>query len=220
MATRKPPGSVRPKKPAREFPSTPLPIPNAMAAWNANTASSSKMRVDETPIRPSRLPPTSKASPSKQTRKSPEKTKKSYMLPGFENAFETSTPIRSPTRRLDKGKGKMFSEPEPVPQPSQIFRPLSQISQGYTQPRSEAVFGTQRHLDAFSPAMSIVIRAESQSQVKDEDIEMTPPESDDDPFMDEQDPFVPINWKSEVRLNVFSKSIGSSTNPSSFAVSF
>ncbi|KAF5321014.1 hypothetical protein D9619_001891 [Psilocybe cf. subviscida] len=198
MATRKAPGSVRPKKPAREFPSTPLPVPNAMASWNPGAASSSKMRMDETPVRPSRLPPTFK-SPTKQTRKSPEKAKKNFMLPGFENAFETSTPMRSPSRRPDKGKAKMFAEPEPVPLPSQIFRPLSQISQGHTQPRNDAVFNTQRQLDMFAPAMSLESRAETQSQVKDEDIEMTPPESsDEDPFMDEQEPFDPINWKSEL----------------------
>lgn len=67
--------------------------------------------------------------------------------------------------------------------------------------------------------MSIDNRTESPSQVKNEDMEMTPPESDDDPFIDEQDPFVPINWNAEVYLNVFFKCSENQINFSSFAVS-
>lgn len=33
------------------------------------------------------------------------------MLPGFQNAFETSTSMRSPSKRLNKGKGKMGCDP-------------------------------------------------------------------------------------------------------------
>ena len=96
-------GSVRGKKAFREPPSTPLPIPYAMRSWNVSDAANSRRTMEDTPLRPSQLLPISKITP----RKSPEKLKKLSMLPGFQNAFEISTPMRSPSKRLNKGKGKM-----------------------------------------------------------------------------------------------------------------
>jgi hypothetical protein len=103
-------GSVRGKKTFRELPSTPLPIPYAMRSWNvSDTANSpnSRRTMEDTFLRPSQLSPISKITLSEYPRKSPEKQKKLSMLPGFQNAFETSTPMRSPSKRLNKGKEKV-----------------------------------------------------------------------------------------------------------------
>lgn len=104
------PASVRAKKMVREFPSTPLAIPSGMSSWNRGGSQNVALRgsFEETPMRPSRVVPVSKASPSR-IRRSPEKTRKSAMLPGFENAFETSTPLRSQQVRIldNKGKGRI-----------------------------------------------------------------------------------------------------------------
>jgi hypothetical protein len=70
-------------------------------------ASISRKFPDETPLRTFRpMPPIYKVSPMKNDRKSPEK--KNVSLPGFENAFENSTPLRSPSKR-DKRKEKLKS---------------------------------------------------------------------------------------------------------------
>ena len=100
-------GSVRGKKAVRELPSTPLPVPYAIRSWNRSDATNSRMAVEDFPMQPPQVPPISRISPSKYPRKSPEKQRKLSMLPGFQNAFETSTPMRSPSKRLNKGKGKM-----------------------------------------------------------------------------------------------------------------
>ncbi|KAJ3506603.1 hypothetical protein NLJ89_g6781 [Agrocybe chaxingu] len=105
----KPPASVKAKKIGRaDFPSTPLAIPSSMRSWNnAPEASTYRRLVAESPSRVPGPPPLFKASPSKQVPQSPEKRRKNATLPGFQNAFDTSTPIRSPSRRAGKGKAKM-----------------------------------------------------------------------------------------------------------------
>lgn len=122
------------------------------------------------------------------------------MLPGFENAFDTSTPLRSSPKRSEKGKGKMIQDSNLfAPDLPRGFRPLSQISQGHTQqPRESAISHPQ--LDNFlAPAPTNHVVATS-SQLNDEDMDMLPLESDEDVLAEEGEMFEPINWKAEVRI--------------------
>ncbi|KAF8867720.1 hypothetical protein CPB84DRAFT_1549663 [Gymnopilus junonius] len=147
---RKPPGTIRAKKVNKEFPSTPLAGSTGMTAWNRDSSQAqvSWGVMDETPVRPRPLH-IPRQSPSKHARKSPEKTRKSAKLPGFENAFDTSTPLR-PSLRRDKGKERadqdlpfgdtisnipyMHSQPIPVPSELQPQFISSQILQQETSP--------------------------------------------------------------------------------------
>lgn len=103
---RKPPMSSRSKKILREPPSTPLVIPVQMRNWNSNDYEQgpSKSFSQETPLKPQRLP-SLKESPSR-SRLSPSKMKKPGMLPGFQNSFAASTPLRPTKSRANKGKAK------------------------------------------------------------------------------------------------------------------
>ncbi|KAF8967852.1 hypothetical protein BDZ97DRAFT_1916437 [Flammula alnicola] len=198
-SVRKPPASVRAKKTMREYPSTPLAVPAAMAGWNGSTseAMSSRRAVEETPVRPSRLPPVFKASPSKKTRKTPEKPR-AGMLPGFENAFETSTPLRSPSKQLDKGKGKVVQDSAIFgPETSNAFRPLSQVSQG-PQFQSQPVARHAQQQEIFTLPISSGPFISGQSQTNDQDVDMLPGECDEDLEAEELEPFEPINRKAEL----------------------
>jgi hypothetical protein len=66
--------------------------------------------VDETPIRSQRPGKTDDITKMPHHRKSPEKFKKPNMLPGFQNAFMDSTPIRPSQRRVDKGKQRELED--------------------------------------------------------------------------------------------------------------
>jgi len=186
------PASVRAKKAIREFPSTPLAVPSTISNWNTgglqNVALSGTF--EETPMRPSRLAPVSKASPSK-IRKSPEKTRKSAMLPGFENSFETSTPLHSQSaRRLDKGKGRLdddsavfgpsFSQPMPVP---------SQFQVHYA--GDHAADHNQTH-----PIQSSLPKQPQMNHEQNDPVGLV--EGEEDLIMDEFDILEPINWKIQV----------------------
>lgn len=191
-AIRKPmvPASVRAKKVLREFPSTPLAIPSAMSSWNRGGSQNVALRgtFEETPMRPSRLAPVSKASPSR-IRRSPEKTRKSAMLPGFENAFETSTPLRSQqVRLLDKGKGRIDDD-------SMVFGAgLMPLSSQFQVP------GQANHGTEPSQANSMPPSLPQQSQMNQEETDVVGlAEGEDDLVVDEFDVFEPINWKAQVR---------------------
>ncbi|KDR75799.1 hypothetical protein GALMADRAFT_248513 [Galerina marginata CBS 339.88] len=187
---RKPPASVRAKKAVRDFPSTPLAVPDAMSAWNRgpSQAQTSRTMLNETPVRPSRISHDLKSSPSKQTRKVAR-------LPGFENAFEASPPLRSPSKR-DKGKGKanqdfslsggglsQASYTQHVPGPSQS---QSHFLRNQTLPQDLNPM-------AFASGSSV----HDPSQVKSENMDVVI-ESDEEPLAEEIEVFVSINWKAEL----------------------
>ncbi|KAF9049829.1 hypothetical protein BJ165DRAFT_1525145 [Panaeolus papilionaceus] len=92
---RKLPTTSRAKKIGKELPATP--------AFGSTQAEPSSRRLfsDATPLRVTR---TIGASPNKVKGISPQKSIKAGTLPGFHNAFDTSTPIRSQIRRINKGK--------------------------------------------------------------------------------------------------------------------
>jgi hypothetical protein len=66
--------------------------------------------VDETPIKSHSPGKTHDIAKSPYHRKSPEKFKKPNMLPGFQNAFMDSTPLRPSQRRADKGKQREIED--------------------------------------------------------------------------------------------------------------
>ncbi|KAJ7703096.1 hypothetical protein B0H17DRAFT_86726 [Mycena rosella] len=91
-SSRKPPLSVRSKKIARDFSSTPLAVPSQIRGWNQNASGSGF--PDQSPVRPRIV----KGSPQ-DPRKTPEKSKK---LLGFQNSFTDATPVRTVHSRAIK----------------------------------------------------------------------------------------------------------------------
>ena len=190
-------GSVRGKKAFRELPSTPLPRPSAMRSWNFSEAANSRRTMEDTPLRPPQLPPVSKITLSEYPRKSPEKQKKLSMLPGFQNAFETSTPMRSPSKRLNKGKGKMGYDPLVADAPFyNTSHDLSQQNLYILQSPQEGFHGFQESAaKPLSPSPSML----ETGQTKDKDMDTAAiiiDESEETPipFDDIED----VNWKLEV----------------------
>jgi hypothetical protein len=154
--------------------------------------------MEDNSLRPSQVPPVSKITPSKYPRKSPEKQKKLSMLPGFQNAFETSTPMRSPSKRLNKGKGKMEYGALAADTPfCNTFRGLSQQSLDISQiPPEEGMNGFQE--SAARPLSPSPLRLET-GQTKDEDMDtvaVIDDESEEAPLL--LDLIGDVNWKLEV----------------------
>ena len=194
---RRVPVSVRAKKTSRDFPSTPIATSSAMRDWNGNVSQHTMSRIsfDETPVRPSRpAPPVFKSSPTKQVHRSPEKIKKPA-LPGFQNAFETSTLARSPSKKTNKGKTKMestisldqielpFGYSQPIiSAPSQLVEKSTKAQQGYsfTHPKSSAPSGPE------------------ETQVTNDEMDVVGAENED--VLMEEDLYEPINWKPEVHI--------------------
>ena len=191
-------GSVRGKKALRELPSTPLPIPYAMRSWNVSDAANSRRTMEDTPLRPSQLPPISKITLSEYPRKSPEKQKKLSMLPGFQNAFETSTPMRSPSKRLHKGKGKIECDQLVADAPFyNTSRGLSQQSLNTLQfPPQEGFDDSQEPApEPLSPSPLML----EKGQTKDMDMDTASiinDESEEAPIP--LDSIEDVNWKLEV----------------------
>ena len=189
-------GSVRGKKVFRELPSTPLPIPYAMRSWNFSDAANSRRTMEDTPLRPSQLPPISKITLSEYPR-SPEKQKKLSILPGFQNAFETSTPMRSPSKRLNKGKGKMGYDLLVADAPFyNTSRDLSQQSLDILQSPQEGFNDFQE--SAAKPLSPSPLMLET-DQTRDKDMDTAAiinDESEEVPIP--LDSIEDVNWKLEV----------------------
>ena len=184
-------GSVRGKKAYREPPSTPLPMPYAMRSWYVSDAANSRRTMEDTPLRPSQIPPISKVTPLK----SPEKQKKLTMLPGFRNAFETSTPMRSPSKRLNKGKGKMEYVQLVADEPFyNTSRGLSQ--QNILQPPQEGFNGSQVFVTKpLSPSPFVVEKGQTNDQEMDT-VTIINDESEEATIT--LDSIEEVNWKLEV----------------------
>lgn len=185
-------GSVRGKKAFREPPSTPLPMPYAMRSWNVSDAANSRRTMEDTPLRPSQIPPISKLTP----RKSPEKQKKLSMLPGFQNAFETSTPMRSPSKRLNKGKGKM--EYEQLAADEQFYNSSRGLSQQNILqfPPQERFNGSQESAaKPLSPSPFVLEKGLTKDQEMDT-ATIINDESEEAPIT--LDSIEEVNWKLEV----------------------
>ncbi|KAF8070536.1 hypothetical protein FPV67DRAFT_1025596 [Lyophyllum atratum] len=104
---RKPPSSTRPKKTSKEPPSTFLSTPSQLR-WpiHQNAPSTSRGQVHETPTpRPSLGTP-------REVRKSPQ-AKRTSMLPGFQNTFNDTTPLRPTRKLLQKGNQDSIPVYEP-----------------------------------------------------------------------------------------------------------
>ncbi|KAJ6587023.1 hypothetical protein DFH09DRAFT_1142331 [Mycena vulgaris] len=98
-SSRKPPLSVRSKRIARDFPSTPLTVPSQIRGWNQNATGTGF--PDQSPVR-SRV---KGSPPGFHPRKTPEKPKKPAKLLGFQNSFMDATPVRSVQSRPKKEAG-------------------------------------------------------------------------------------------------------------------
>ncbi|KAK7005601.1 hypothetical protein R3P38DRAFT_2556549 [Favolaschia claudopus] len=109
-SSRKPPGSLRPKRISKDVLSTPVAASSQMQGWNKNL--SSNRFPDQSPSR-------SRAAPD--TRRTPEKFKKPPKLLGFENSFADATPIK-PYNGPGRPKKEFTAPPSPIP-----FPPLADV---------------------------------------------------------------------------------------------
>jgi hypothetical protein len=193
-AIRKPivPASVRAKKTVREFPSTPLAVPSSMSNWNLRGSQNVALKgtFEDTPMRPHRLAPDSKVSPSK-IRRSPEKTRKSALLPGFENSFETSTPLRTQSaRKSNKGKGRIDDD-------SAVFGPgFSQSMSVPSQFQMHCAMDQATDHDQAHPIPSSLPEHSQMNHGGNDPVGLV--EGEEDLLVDEFDTLEPINWKAQV----------------------
>ncbi|KAH9485062.1 hypothetical protein JR316_0001968 [Psilocybe cubensis] len=197
---RKVPGSVRAKKVTRDIPSTPLQVTASMNIWHggASQVQGSK-KIDETPIRAPRFAVTSKFSPSKQSRRPPEKGRN---LPGFQNAFETSTPIFSPSKKMDKGKGKAEDDfaifgNEDLPN---IFPSQPMFGSTNHTPRPKLKTTDSQVLKQDVDRIPLFMGSDKYafSQTTNRYMDAAPTDSDEDALMDVAENFEAVNWKSEL----------------------
>jgi len=119
------------------------------------------------------------------------------MLPGFQNAFETSTPMKSPSKRLNKGKGKM--EYSPLAVDSTFYNTSRDLSQ---QNLDILQFPPEDGINAFQESEARPLSASSLTfepgQAKDEDtdvIAIINEENEDTLLLDSIED---VNWKLEV----------------------
>ncbi|KAF5393300.1 hypothetical protein D9757_000667 [Collybiopsis confluens] len=152
-------------------------------------ASSAVTAIQSTPVRPS--------STARLQARSPEKNRKSAILPGFENAFEESTPKR-PLRN------------ERVSISPEIHRPLFAgefQSQGLPSKnisrRTESTFPD----DGFNTDVDVPKTAPQSSPMADEDYGME--DDDDDDSMEE----VHFKWKAELTRVILTHVHSSYTRP-------
>ena len=175
---------MRGKKAQRDFPATPLPPRVGRSyAQDISEASASRKIPDETPRTFRPLPPLFKVSPVKNGRKSPEKKKVS--LPGFENAFESCTPMRSPSKRENrKGKLKSMFDADSNENPFSASVPPAP--------------------ETFAQAMQVEqdtmiqdVSSHNFDTVMDEEMDVVTQEADENSPVAEQLDWV--NWKAEVQ---------------------
>ena len=208
--------STRSKKILREPPSTPLVIPVQMRNWNSNDYEQgpSKSLSQETPLKPQRLP-SLRESPSR-SRLSPSKTKKAGMLPGFQNSFVASTPLRPAKSRANKEKARAEDDDSlfhDLRSPSRSQR----NSQRFSSPpplRQQNDFDYMLDTDTVvqPPAGHTVLTS---LRVLDDDGDAVMAEDSEGELTLEELTFLgPTNWKAEVqvfRISFFFKNLNSPT---------
>jgi hypothetical protein len=117
-SSRKAPPSVRSKRTAKEYPSTPLAIPSQIRGWNQSTSFTGF--PEQSPVR-SRV--VKGSPPESHARRTPEKPKKPAKLPGFQNSFMDATPVRSVQSRVKK-EATISINPVHIPDTSPPTSPI------------------------------------------------------------------------------------------------
>lgn len=121
------------------------------------------------------------------------------MLPGFENAFVTSTPRKSPSKKTAKVKEERIIEP-PIfgIETKNDLRLPSQLSQGPSQFQFEPLAKQTEAHEIFTLQQRSGPTSSEQSQINDIEMDVAPMESDEDIVLEELDMIQPTNWKAEV----------------------
>ncbi|TFK44797.1 hypothetical protein BDQ12DRAFT_673593 [Crucibulum laeve] len=206
---KQPPTSAFSRKILRDPPSTPMAIPSQIRAWNRERPAPVPSRSsEETPMRPQRRAPAVKESPKKQ-RNSPEKQRKSAMLPGFQNSFVTSTPMRPPANRGVRGDDKLINDSMTYPSQiypnslqSQLFVPDSPSTDIHPQANTSDIGQNSvvpLHAPASPPAEALhLVDADGDVLMGgDEDLPMV---------IEELDLIESANWKAEISRIILSHS--------------
>ncbi|KII92061.1 hypothetical protein PLICRDRAFT_103681 [Plicaturopsis crispa FD-325 SS-3] len=223
-STRKPPMSIRAKRFAKDIPSTPAPVPSQIRGWNtgdAGAAGPSKPlpagpRFDHI----ARSSPKATRHASKAVAENPR-----TMLPGFVNAFASSSPVRLRSSRSMKGKGREIPEdegddifgrsgrlsppsmfqsqfnnsgPPPISPPSSPTRPLPQNNDVDVQMVSEPPWENDAGL-ATDPGG----RDNADIQMVDES---------DEALLDAYDEVEPMNWREQLHQIILTHAVPSSSS--------
>ncbi|KAF9465012.1 hypothetical protein BDZ94DRAFT_1255094 [Collybia nuda] len=206
---RKPPSSVRPHRTFKGAPSTPMSLPSQIRGWNQSVANAyQSVPTEDIPKHPA-LSGNTKYHP-KVPYRSPERTKKPNALPGFHNAFATSTPIRPSQQRLNIAKQRAIEETQTRDAPflSAFNIPVSPPSSPMHHSHFSSTNQPKNAPDepALAPSLDI-----------DKDVDMT---VDGDEVMlseetaDEVDPVEPFNWKIELNRIILTETLPPFTTPS------
>jgi hypothetical protein len=214
---RKPPLSVRSKKIAKGPPPTPARIPSQIRAWNQGSTddagpSNFEGEIPDRPLFKAHILDSPKVL---RAPKSPEKTRRSAMLPGFQNSFINSSPVRRSHARSDEGRrrandgwneGDTGKGPELSPFPT--YQPhLASIDPSPTSPPrspTKVKRGTE-DADIRMGDAAAVARVEDRAVdteftrdvvLEDGDVEMI--NEDEDGSSEVLDPVEAPDWKQEV----------------------
>ena len=132
--------------------------------------------------------------------KSPEEFKKPNVLPGFQNAFMHSTPLRLSQRHVDKGKQREIEDVLGADSGVASFRdPMSSPISPTRYPQDADIDVKLNGLD-FLEESDATIQQEDMPN-RDMDIDMVEATHNAVEETEEVDIIEPLNWKTEVSLN-------------------
>ncbi|TRM69333.1 hypothetical protein BD626DRAFT_473695 [Schizophyllum amplum] len=199
LESRRPPASVKPKKPPRAEPSTPMPMPSQMRGWSNATAGPSRLVTEDDIFGGRPFPSQVRRSPTKP--RSPEKTRKPAL--GFQNSFAASTP--APQRRKGKQKENVQQPAWESTQQQPGFDWTVQSPPVIPSPPHSPTLGVEREAPMQIDAPAV----EPPGPALDGDVEMG---DADDIVAEEFDDIEPIDWMSELSYLVLTHRMPDSTS--------
>ena len=210
---RKPPLSVHSKKIANDPPPTPMRVPSQIRGWNQDSMDDAGPGGDAT-SRPQSKAHILGSPKAHRAHKSPEKARKSAMLPGFQNSFINSSPVRPSQPLFDKGRGRANDVwngsgkgKQTVQAPSTAYEThLASSDPPPISPPCSPTRVKQRTQD-IDIRMADVVAVRNENRVveidfardlifEDGDVEMM--NEEDGPFLEKLDQIEALDWKQEV----------------------
>lgn len=152
--------------------------------------------IQQTPSRMTFIPPPKMVSPKKNPAlKSPSKPK---MLPGFQNSFTTSTPLKSRSKGKEKEKERIVDDGNVFDGPPLLSQPLSRLFPTLPKPTQNERPPPEPSFRPSSPPPVVpVFESQPQTFEVDGDIVMGT-ETPQEELEEEYDAIEAPNWKAEV----------------------
>lgn len=178
----------------KNIPATPVRVPSQIGAWRANQDADTSQQFDDIPRKLPMIRQLPRAASSGQ--KTPEATKKSALLPGFQNSF-AATPLKLGPKNASKGKGKDMGREGSFEIPNEIAsqRTTLLVATPIRQRASEN-FDFRNSFDA-------ALNSDDLAPPVDEDGD-TVMLDDAESAINEVEPVEPLNYKAEVSLHFLS----------------